>query len=163
MSPEEFARLLDIHAPPLMLYARQWCAAPEDVVQDAFLELVVLRPPPRDVVAWLYRVVRNKAIDVARTSQRRARREAVVARSARWFVEPAVEGLDAEAAVAALERLPPEQREAIVASLWGELTFEQIGQLAGCSASTAFRRYTAGIEALRSILGVSCPSRSPNA
>jgi RNA polymerase sigma-70 factor (ECF subfamily) len=163
MSPEEFARLLDTHSPPLILYARQWCAAPEDVVQDAFLELVVLRPPPRDAVAWLYRVVRNKAIDAARTGRRRSQREAAVARVARWFVEPEVDGLDAAAAVAALERLPTEQREAIVASLWGGRTFEEIGHLAGCSASTAFRRYRAGIEALRAILGVPCPTRSPNA
>jgi hypothetical protein len=32
----------------------------------------------------------------------------------------------------------------------------------GCSASTAFRRYTAGVEELRKQLGVICPSRSSN-
>jgi len=36
MSPTEFARLIDAHAAPLVLYARQWCDAPEDVVQEAF-------------------------------------------------------------------------------------------------------------------------------
>ena len=65
----------------------------------------------------------------------------------------------AAAAVAALQGLPLEQREVIVARLWGGLSFEQLGELAGCSASTAFRRYEAGIEALRQKLGVSCPSR----
>ena len=58
----------------------------------------------------------------------------------------------------ALEQLPPEQREVIVARLWGGLSFEQIAAVAGCSASTAFRRYEAGIEALRRLLGVSCPT-----
>jgi len=161
MSPHDFARLLDAHGPPLILYARQWCDAPEDVVQDAFLKLVALRTPPREVAAWLYRVVRNGAIDVSRTARRRQQREAR-ARPARWFVEPEVDGLDAEAAVAALARLPMEEREVIVARLWGGLSFEQIAAVSGCSASTAFRRYEAGIAALREQMGVPCPNRSPN-
>ena len=84
------------------------------------------------------------------------------ARPARWFVEPEVDGLDAETAVAALERLVPEQREVIVAHHWGGLSFEQIAAVVGCSASTAFRRYSAGVEILRKELGVTCPNRSSN-
>lgn len=158
MTSLEFARLMDTHGPPLILYARQWCVAPEDVVQDAFLKLVGLGEPPREAVAWLYRVVRNGAIDASRTDRSRQRRESAVARPARWFVQPEVDGLDAEVAVAALERLPGEQREVIVARLWGALSFEQIAELAGCSASTAFRRFSAGIDALREELGFPCPT-----
>jgi RNA polymerase sigma-70 factor (ECF subfamily) len=163
MSPHELALLIDRHGPPLMLYARQWCDAPEDAVQDAFLKLIALRQPPRETVPWLYRVVRNGAIDAGKSSRRRQKREAAVARPVRWFIEPAVEGLDAETAVAALQQLPLEQREAIVAHLWGGLSFEQIGEVAGCSASSAFRRYSAGIDSLRQELGVPCPTRLPNA
>jgi RNA polymerase sigma-70 factor (ECF subfamily) len=163
MLAHDFARLVDARGPALVLYARQWCRAPEDVVQDAFLKLVALRPPPRDVVGWLYRVVRNAAIDAGKADARRKRRESATARPDRWFVEPAVEGLDAEAAVAALRRLPAEEREVIVARLWGGLSFEQIAEAAGCSASTAFRRFSAGIDALRKELGVPCPNPSPNA
>jgi RNA polymerase sigma factor (sigma-70 family) len=159
MSPGELARLIDTKAPALILYARQWCEAPEDVVQQAFLGLVSQKPPPRDPVGWLYRVVRNGALDAAKMRRRRLRREAEAARHARWFVEPEVEGLDAEAAVQALQALPLEQREPIVAHLWGGLSFEQVGEVAGCSASTAFRRYTAGLAALRQKLGVPCPTR----
>jgi RNA polymerase sigma-70 factor (ECF subfamily) len=57
----------------------------------------------------------------------------------------------------------PEQREVIVARHWGGLSYEQIAVVAGCSASTAFRRYLAGVEELRKQLGVSCPNRSSNA
>jgi RNA polymerase sigma-70 factor (ECF subfamily) len=163
MTPTDVARLIDGHAAALVLYARQWCDAPEDVVQEAFLKLVCLRGPPRDAVAWLYRVVRNGALDVTKAARRRQRRESAAARPVRWFVEPAVDGLDAETAVAALRGLPPEQREVIVARHWGGLSFEQIAEAAGCSTSTAFRRYTAGVEALRTQLGVPCPNRSSNA
>jgi RNA polymerase sigma factor (sigma-70 family) len=163
MTPADIARLIDIYAAPLVLYARQWCGEPEDVVQEAFLKLVRQQRPPGDPVAWLYRVVRNGALDVAKMARRRQQRESASARPVRWFVEPEVDGLDAETAVAALEHLGPEQREVIVARHWGGLSYEQIGEVAGCSASTAFRRYLAGVEELRKKLGVPCPNRSLNA
>ena len=43
-------------------FARQWCQTPDDVVQEAFLQLARQRTWPRSVVAWLYRVVRNGAL-----------------------------------------------------------------------------------------------------
>src|SRR5207237_4806705 len=121
MTPAEVARLIDAHAAALVLCARQWCAEPEDVVQEAFVKLVRQSRPPVDAVAWLYRVVRNGAMDAAKMARRRQRRESAAARPVRWFVEPEVDGLDAQTAVAALERLPPEQREVIVARSWGGL------------------------------------------
>lgn len=163
MTPAQVARLIDTHSAALVLCARQWCAEPEDVVQEAFVKLVRQSRPPIDAVAWLYRVVRNGAIDASKMARRRQRRETSVARPDRWFVEDEVDGLDAETAVAALEQLGGEQREIIVARHWGGLTFEQIAEVVGCSASTAFRRYTAGVEELRKQLGVICPNRSSNA
>jgi RNA polymerase sigma-70 factor (ECF subfamily) len=162
MSPHEFASLVDLHGPSLILYARQWCRAPEDVVQDAFLKLLALRERPREVVPWLYRVVRNGALDAGKTARRRQRREQAVARPERWFLEQAVEGLDAGLAVSALQRLPVEQREVIIARLWGGLSFEQIADVSACSVSSAFRRFGAGIECLRSELGEPCPNPSSN-
>lgn len=158
MQAHDFARLVDAHAAALVLYARQWSAAPEDVVQDALLKLVALREPPRETMAWLYRVVRNGAIDSARSARRRQRREAVAARPVHWFRESAIEGLDAAVAVAALQRLGEEEREAITLRLWGGLNFEQIADVASCSVSTAFRRYSSGIDHLRQELRISCPT-----
>src|SRR5581483_8557316 len=135
MSPADFVRLLDTHGPPLILYARQWCSTPEDVVQEAFVKLVSLRQQPRSVVPWLYRVVRNAALDARKAERRRQRRELAVARPSGWFVEPEMDGLDAATAVAALQRLPPEEREVIIARLWGGLSFEEIADVAGCAAS----------------------------
>ena len=152
--------LLDRHGPPLVLFARQWTTSPEDVVQEAFLKLVRLNQPPDDPIAWLYRVVKNGSLDAAKADRRRKAREAA-AYPGRWFVEPDVDGLDAAAAVAGLSAVPLDEREAIIARLWGELTFEQIAQVANCSASTAFRRYEAGIAALRQTLGVTWPT-DPN-
>lgn len=163
MEPREFARLVNSYGAALVLYARQWSPAPEDAVQDAFIRLATLGQAPSNAVAWLYKTVRHAAIDAGKAARRRQRREAAVARPEPWFREPGIEELDAATAVAALQRLPDDEREVIVARLWGGLSFEDIGEVAGCSASTAFRRYAAGIETLRKELGESCPTRSPNA
>ncbi|HEX3146858.1 MAG TPA: sigma-70 family RNA polymerase sigma factor, partial [Gemmataceae bacterium] len=136
---------------------RQWSAVPEDVVQDAFVKLIVGRRPPDDPAAWLFTAVRHRALDASKADRRRSVREQT-AHVGRWFIEPEIDGLDAEQAVQALERLPAELRETIVARLWGGLTFDQIAVVSGCSASSAFRRYDAGIAALRETLGVPCPT-----
>src|SRR5262249_59615600 len=75
IGPEILGRLFDEHAAALVLFARPWCDAPEDVVQDAFIALARQDPAPDRLVAWLYRVVRNGAIAAARRSRRRRRRE----------------------------------------------------------------------------------------
>jgi RNA polymerase sigma-70 factor (ECF subfamily) len=161
MGPEHLGRLVDQHAAALVLYARQWCAVPEDVVQEAFLKLVGQRAPPDNAVPWLYRVVRNAALGAVRTERRRQRHEAVAAaRAPAWFAaDPDAAGIDVEAATAALRALPLDEREVIVAHLWGGLTFEQIADVAGCSPSTAHRRYAAGLANLRERLQLPCPNR----
>ena len=160
MGPEQVTDLMDRYAAALTLYARQWCACPEDVVQTAFLKLIRLGTPPENLVPWLYRVVRNGAIDASRASRRRLKYEAAAAdASPQWFTpsdDPM--GLDARTAAEALSTLPVETREIIVAHLWGGLTFEQIAQTVGSSAATCYRRYAAGLESLRHELGALCPT-----
>src|SRR5262249_29970 len=98
----ELGRLIDEQSAERTLYARQWCAAPEDVVQEAFLKLVAQKTPPQKPVAWLYRVVRNGAISAARSERRRRQHEAAAAeRTSTWFANPIGAGLDAEAATTA--------------------------------------------------------------
>jgi RNA polymerase sigma-70 factor (ECF subfamily) len=158
MDPHRLGQLVDEHATALALYARQWCRAPDDVVQEAFLKLAGQRSPPDNVVAWLYRVVRNGAIAAGRSEQRRRRHEHGAAASAgSWFLPAENAGLDGQAATQALESLPLELREPLVAHLWGGLTFEQIGEVMGVSASTAHRRYLEGLAQLRERLRVPCP------
>lgn len=159
MRPDELNRLVDEYAAALVLFARQWCAAAEDVVQEAFVKLAAQNCPPKNVGGWLYRVVRNGALAAARAERRRRRHESAASRRAHnWFTPSHSTRLDAEIATAALQSLPLDQREILVAHLWGGLTFEQIGELVGVSSSTAHRRYLAGLSALRERLRVSCPN-----
>ena len=160
VGPELLTRLLDEHSAALVLYAQQWCNTPEDVVQEAFLRLVRQESLPENLVGWLYRVVRNGAISASRSARRRSRHETAAAHHGEpWFATRDVERLDAVTATQALAELPIEQRETIVARLWGGLSFEEIGKLTGSSTSTAHRWYQAGLAALRESLGVACPKK----
>lgn len=155
MEPETLAQLVDQHAAALVLYARQWCAAAEDVVQDALIKLAGQRPVPRNVNGWLYHVVRNAAISAGRAEARRRKHEARAARTRNWF-HPSEITLDTEEVTRALVNVPLELREIIIAHVWGGLTFEEIAAVAGCSSSTAHRRYLSGLAHLRERLGVAC-------
>jgi RNA polymerase sigma factor (sigma-70 family) len=160
MNSDELGRLIDRHAPALELYARQWCDTPEDVVQEAFLKLAEQGGLPDNPAAWLFRVVRNGAINASTAARRRRRHESGAAEARTWFqVESTAshpDAFDPESLTAELQALPLEQREVIVAHLWGGLTFEQIAKITGISSSTAHRQYCAGLSTLRERLGVSC-------
>ena len=65
-------------------------------------------------------------------------------------------GFDAQTAAAVLESLALEQREIVIARIWGGLSFEQIGRLVSVSDSAAHRRYEAALSALRQKLRVPC-------
>jgi RNA polymerase sigma factor (sigma-70 family) len=158
VGPELLGRLLDRHAAALGLFARQWCDSPDDVVQEAFIELAGQSSLPDDAAAWLYRVVRNKAISARRSVERRQRHEAEAAgeRPAMFERSPA-ELIDADTATDLLDALSIDLREVVVARIWGGLTFQQIGQLIGASDSAAHRRYETALSALRQKLRVPCP------
>ena len=156
MDPDFLSYLIDRYGPALTLYSRQWCNAPDDVVQESFMKLVRQNPPPTTPIPWLYRVVRNASISQHRAESRRQNHENKAAqRAGAWFLPPDDPmGLDAIRATQALIELPVEQREIIVAHLWGGLTFEQIADLVGGSTATVWRRYTAGVQTMRGMLQV---------
>lgn len=153
------AEVLDRYGAALALYARQWCACPEDVVQEALLELFCQPTRPKHVAAWLHRVVRNRAISAGRGQHRRQRRERRVAASEAWFQPSAA--LDAQEASAAVAELPPDLREVVVARIWGGLTFAEAADLTGVSTATAQRRYEQGLRALKTRLESTCPTKRP--
>ena len=148
IEPDELGRLYREHAPALRLYARQWPGGGEDLVQDAFVKLAQQSPAPREVLPWLYAVVRNGALAAGRGEARRRRRQDSVRAPESWFAS-ADDHLDGREATRLLAELPLEQREVVVARIWGGLTFEEVARLAGCSLPTAHRRYQAGLTALR--------------
>jgi RNA polymerase sigma factor (sigma-70 family) len=155
MTASQLTEWIDAHAAALTLFARQQCADPEAVVQDAFCKLARSRHDKIDSVAWLYHVVRNGAIDAGKAERRRRKRETQRAKPEVWFDETTV---DADEAVQALAALPAELREVIVLRIWSGLTLEQIAFACDCSISSVHRRYEAGLQNLRERLGAPWPT-----
>jgi RNA polymerase sigma-70 factor (ECF subfamily) len=166
IGPETWGRLYREHAPALLLYARACLHAgvrgegAEDLVQEAFVKLAQQTTTPGQVLPWLYRVVRNDALQAGRGRARRRRREARAGSSEAWFASTD-DQLDAQHAARLLAELPLEQREVIVARLWGGLTFEEVALLTGCALATAHRRYQAGLAALKERLEGRCTHTTP--
>ena len=142
------AEMFDRHAAALAVYAAQWTAAADDCVQEALVELARQPATPDNPAAWLYRVVRNRALNAARASRRRtAYEQAAGARCERRSNDA---GPAAQAEMAdLLATLEPIAREIVVLRVWGGLAWEEIAEVAGGSKSTAQRHYVQALEQLR--------------
>ena len=144
---ELLARLLDQHGGALALYAAQWTESADDCVQEALVELAKQAEMPENTVGWLYRVVKNKALNVARGHTRRRERETEAWR--RRLVREGPADADRADLLEAVERLPVEQRELIVLRVWGGLSFAEIAAATEVATSTAHRQYQEALESLR--------------
>jgi RNA polymerase sigma factor (sigma-70 family) len=147
LTAQLLAELLDRHGAALKLYARQWCLTPDDVVQQAMIDLDGCPELPENSAAWLFTAVRRRAISAARSDRRRRQHEQAAA--AKWFVRSQEQQVAVKIAAEALAELPLADREIVIAYWWGRLTFDEIARLVGTSSSTAQRRFEAAIGRLR--------------
>jgi len=130
----------------------------EDVLQDVFYELVEayrLMKPVEQVTAWLFRVARNRIIDLFRRKSREALRNqppAVTEDGETLPLEELLPSLDAgpdavyarsvllEELDAALDELPEEQREVFVAHELLGYSFKELAAQTGLSVNTLLSR-----------------------
>ncbi len=158
LTAHDVRQLYDRHGPALTLYARFYVtdfSAAEDVVHSVFLKLLeVTRTMPERPAAYLYRAVKNAALNV----RRRHSRELPVPLNDLWFTD---DSLDPEAVLAvqkALGELSEEQKEAVVMRVWGGMTFEEIAESTGVSINTIASRYRYGLNKLREKLQARFPT-----
>jgi RNA polymerase sigma-70 factor, ECF subfamily len=144
--------------PRLVLFARQWlnsAADAEDAVQNGFVRFWKHQPAAGpEHYPLLYAAVRTAALDLLRSHERRARREAddrveVLREDEPIFDSTILDREHADAVQAALAQLPQPQREVVVLKIWGELTFAQVAQTLEESINTVASRYRYALEALR--------------
>lgn len=131
----------------------------EDILQDVFYELVEtyrLIKPIDEVTAWLFRVARNRIIDLFRRKQREARRTMPAASASDEGEAFAVEKLlpsdddGPEAAYArsvlldaldeALQELPGDQRDVFIAHELMGYSVKEIAEETGVSVSALLSR-----------------------
>ncbi len=143
----------------LVLYARQWCKTPEDAVQEAFIDLANCSSEPDYPKAWLYTTTRRKAQNIARAESRhRNHLEQLIQansgdRASEYWLEPNTRnGIAASEVLEGLDSLTPDQREMIIAKVWGDLTFEELAELMNCSPASAYRRYVCALTELKQLV-----------
>lgn len=130
----------------------------EDILQDVFFELVEAyrtMKPVEQVTAWLFRVARNRIIDLFRQKKREALRNEPAAitddaEAPQWDdllpspdagpEEAYIRGVLLEELDAALDELPGEQREVLVAHELMGYSFKEIAAQTGVSLNTLLSR-----------------------
>jgi len=149
LSAEGVRQLYDLHGPALVAYACSFVgdsAAAEDVVHQVFLRLLSLEiRMPAVPVAYVYRAVRNAALNVRRNGLRTVQLDP---RSSVFEHR----GADVEAAMAlqkALGELPEEQREVVVMRVWSGLTLEEVAAATDVPLNTVASRYRYALEKLQ--------------
>ncbi|MDH3584705.1 MAG: sigma-70 family RNA polymerase sigma factor [Phycisphaerae bacterium] len=130
----------------------------EDAVHDAFTRLCrVELSPDRDPVPYVFKAVRNAALDQIRRRQRASQRgDSLFDTSA--LPDPgtldthrAVETAERDALVReAVDRLPDDERELITMKLYAGLTFRQIAESLAQPLATVASRYRRTLTKLRS-------------
>lgn len=128
----------------------------EDILQDVFYELVAayrLMQPVEQVGAWLFRVARNRIIDLFRKKKLEARKNDAVTNDAEALLledllpspDAGPEALFARNVLmdeldAALEELPQEQREVFIAHEIEGRSFKELAAETGVSVNTLLSR-----------------------
>ncbi|QDT11868.1 RNA polymerase sigma factor [Stieleria marina] len=140
IEPAVLASLFNEHADRLLLVARSMGEPAEDAVQEAFVALATQAIVPAEPMAWLVAVVRNHLRQSYRSNGRRQQREFRLP-VMNWFQStPQIDTkIDGQTVSAALQRCPSPDREIVVMHLWGEMTFQSIGEIVGMSRAKAHR------------------------
>ena len=124
----------------------------EDAVHTAFAKLIRLKSAPADPKLYVFRSVRNAAIDLARSRSRR-REEPLQADWDAPRLETTIRDDEASRSLAELlERLDDTSREVIELHLHAALTFQEIAQMLCEPLPTVASRYRRALSRLRTEL-----------
>ena len=149
---EQLTQWYEEYGPELLLFARQLTSdqGAEDVVQEAFVQLIRLPELPQNVRAWLYRVVRNTSSSLFRRLRLRSLKQRMARRPMEtWFDPRPQDMMDAQHAQDLLKALPRQQREIVVMRIWGQMTLKEISDLIHKPVSSVHRLYETALETLR--------------
>ena len=158
---------IEVYGSRLHLFARQQTRNEqdaEDALQDALVKLAkkvaegVFVGGQEAWMPFLYTQIRREAIDRGRKDNRRRKREETLVADAQglrpvdesnWFQSGDGDPEKVRLLENAIRDLPQKFAEVVNLKIWGERTFDQIGEALGISMYTAASRYRYGLEALR--------------
>jgi len=158
----EFERLLRDHWPRLRRFAfalSRNAADADDLVQgtvERAMRSAGQWQAGSRFDSWLFRIARNHWIDTVRARSRQAKRfvAAEEGEAVGFDPRPGTEAaIDLKRAMAALERLPDEQREVVALILVDGLGYRETAELLGLPIGTISSRLVRGRKALLALLG----------
>jgi RNA polymerase sigma-70 factor (ECF subfamily) len=160
-----FETIFDRHASVAYALAYRVCRAPamaQDVIQEAFLSLWRSSghydPGRGSVRSWVLSAVHNRSIDALRRARVRDARDLHDPEAAERVPGPdrteteVLRRAEAERVRAALQALPPEQRQVIELAYFGGLTHSEIASGLGLPPGTVKSRIRLGLQKLRELL-----------
>lgn len=156
LSEESLSAIVAEHQSGLLRYARQVlggdASRAEDAVQEAFCALV-RQPDPAatldSVAAWLYRVTRNRALDMIRKESRMKHREGQVAVAEPIAPDESFEIAERDREIQrVLETLDPSLREVLVLKTQGNLSYREIARVTDTSLATVSQLVHRGLAAV---------------
>lgn len=127
----------------------------EDILQEVFYELIEayrMMKPVEQASAWMFRIARNRIIDLFRRKKSQSLQEPVTDEDESFLLEDLLPSSDAgpeaayvrslllEALDDALDELPAEQREAFIAHEWNGASFKEMSEETGVSVNTLLSR-----------------------
>jgi RNA polymerase sigma-70 factor (ECF subfamily) len=162
MRQEEFERLYEAHAGPLLAFLEYRTGDPQlarDVLADTFERVLTTRwrfdSRKGGQKTWLYSIALNRLRDLGRRkgAESRALERLAAGSSERVWHEQA-EALDTrDELLRALATLPDEEREALALRYGGDLSLKEIATMTGTRTTTVKGRVHRGLRRLREQLG----------
>jgi RNA polymerase sigma factor (sigma-70 family) len=162
LDADSFRRLVEAYAAPLTRYASGFLGGDaddaRDIVQDAFIRL--WQNPPADWShprAWLYAVCRTRAIDLLRRRGRIVSDDGAIAEStvdeAPTPARTLLEKESASALFALVDTLPARQREIVRLKFQGDLSYAEIAEVTGLTATNVGFILHSALTKLRELAG----------
>jgi RNA polymerase sigma-70 factor (ECF subfamily) len=153
LTPELAKSLYERHGAALVAFARCYgldFASAEDVVQQVFLRVLRRQTSaPQMPVAYLYRAVRNTALNHRRDRHHETR----LLGDETWFVGANADPVEVLALQNALRELSDDQRETVYLRIWSGMTLQEIAEATETPLNTIASRYRYALEKLRERLG----------
>ena len=151
------AELMERYSPRVRYFVRKLLGSldgADDVLQDVWLDVyrhVIKLAEPVAFRAWLYRIARDRSFGMLR-KHRRFEPFPAGGEVADESPDDDFTTEDAARIHAALDQLPPDQREVLVLRFLEEMSYDEIARVAGCLPGTVRSRIHYGKRALRRLL-----------
>jgi RNA polymerase sigma-70 factor (ECF subfamily) len=155
---KEFHDQLVAIIPSLRAFARGLCGnrdLADDMAQDAMTRAWAARQsytPGSNFRAWMFMILRNHFYTTLRKNSRMVSWDPEIAERVLVVAPAQQDGLNVQDVQAALQKLPPEQREVLILIGANGVSYEEAAEIMGCAIGTIKSRLARGRVALTTLI-----------